>query len=196
MKHSKISAAQARLKLAILNKQAEAKSTWEFYSETKNFGFPGDVIEILTQILGVTSKVAGKTISIGRIVVFKLLEYVAKHPLQVAGLAAGLCSAYALGTALHGLFSAAPFLAQIPILGGKLAALALLVAKLCRTVFMPLMAISPIAGAVVGEIIDSKFPAVSESLQVVAKDFFYLFSQIIDTIRGELKSTNYSQGFA
>lgn len=197
MEASILSPSQARLKLTILNKQAEAKNSYEFYSEMKGLGLPDEVIEILERILRVTSKVAGKIISIGKIVIVKLLEYVAQHPLQVAGLAVGLWSTYALGVALHGIFALVPALAKWPIIGGLLSKLALLIAGLCKTIFVPLMAVLPVVGAVAGEIVDKKYPEISESLHKVATDFFELFSQIIDSIKNEFDfDAMSSQAFA
>ena len=191
-----ISPAQARLKLTLLDKQAEAKSNWEFYSEMKGFGLPSEVIEILEQVLKTTSQVAGKTVSIGKIIVSKLLQYVAEHPLQVVGLAAGLCTTYALGVALGSLFALVPGLAKIWGIGAGLSKLALLIAGLCKTAFTPLMIASPIVGAVGGEILDNKFPQVSESFQAIAKDFFDLFSQIINAIKNDFEHSEHSPAFS
>ena len=196
MESSPLNPSQARLKLAILNKQAEAKNSWEFYSEMMTLGLPDEVIEILKKVLKVTSKVAGTVISIGKIIVIKLIEYVAKHPLQVAGLAVGLGATYALGVALHGLFALVPELAQWKLIGGLLSKLAILIANLCKTIFVPLMLASPIAGGVAGEIFDKKYPEVSESLQKIARDFFDFFAQIMNSIRDEIEFTDFKASFA
>ena len=196
MEVAAIPSAQAKLKLTILSKQAEAKNNWEFVSEMKDFGFPDEVVEILQKVLKVTSKVAGKAVSIGKIVVLELLKYVAKHPLQVVGLAAGLYTTYALGVAVHGLFAAAPGLAHVPIVGWLLSKLALLSGSLCKAAVTPFMMAAPVVGAVAGEIFDSKFPAVSKSLQKVAKDFFELLGEIINAIKNELDFSDSEQAFA
>jgi hypothetical protein len=196
MKTSEPSPSQARLKLTILNKHAEAKNSYELYSEMKNLGLPDEVIEILSRISKVTSKVAGKIISIGKIIVIKLLEYVAKHPLQVVGLAVGLSATYALGVALHGIFALVPALAKWKIIGGLLSKLALLTANLCQTIFMPIRLLAPVAGIVAGEISDTKYPEVSESLQQIAKDFFEFFAQLINAIKNELGFDEPDQVFA
>ena len=185
MEASILSPSQARLKLIILNKQAEAKNSYEFYSEMKELGLPNEVIEILERILKVTSKVADKIISIGKIIVVKLLEYVAQNPLQVAGFAVGLGSTYALGVALHGIFALVPALAKLPLIGWLLSKLALLVASLCKTIFVPFMVVLPVAGVTVGDFADKKYPEISERLHKVSTDFFELFGQIIDSIRDE-----------
>lgn len=196
MEVSDMSPSQARLKLTILDKQAEAKNSYEFYLQMKNLGLPDEVIEILERILKVTSKVAGKVIAIGKIIVIKMLEYVSKHPLQVAGLALGLTTTYALGMAVHGLFALIPTLAKWKIIGGLLAKLALLTAKLCQTLFVPIMVVAPIIGVTAGEIFDKKYPEVSESLRQASKDFFHFFSQIINSIKNEFDFSNINQKFA
>jgi uncharacterized membrane protein len=177
---------QARLKLAVLSKQAEARNSYEFHSEMKELGLPDEVIEILERILRVTSKVAGKVICIGKIIVIKLLEYVVKHPFQVAGLAAGLASTYALGIALHGIFAWVSTLAEWPIIGSLLSKLALIIAHLCKTVFVPLMVILPVVGITVGEMADKKYPEISASFHKVSTDFFELLGQILNSIKDEL----------
>jgi hypothetical protein len=187
MTTSELSPSQARLKLMILNKHAEVKNSYELYSEMTNLGLPNEVIEVLSRILKVTSKVAGKVIAIGKIIVIKLLEYVSKHPFQVAGLVVGLSATYALGVALHGLFALVPALVKWKIIGGLLSKLALLIANLCQTVFVPIMIATPVVGGVAGEIFDKKYPEVSESLQQIAKDFFEFFAQLLNAIKDEFE---------
>lgn len=195
METSALSPSQARLKLTILHKQAEAKAGYEFYTDMKDIGLPNEVIEILEKLLKVTFKVAGKTISIGKIIVTELIDYVVKHPLQVAGLAVGLGAACTLGIAIHGLFCLVPALHSWFMVGGLLSQLMQTIASLCQTVAIPFMAIAPIAGAVTGEFFDRKFPEVSESLEQVIKDFFALFSQIINSIKDEIDFSETNQAF-
>lgn len=196
MENLDLSPPQARLKLVLLNKQAEAKNNWEFYSEMRDLGLPDEIIEILQKILKITSKVAGTIISIGKIIVTKLIEYVAKHPLQVAGLAVGLGATYALGVALSGMFALVPTLPHLVGVGPLLTKLAMIIPSLCKTVFVPAMILSPIVGSVVGDIFDKKYPEVSESLQQIAKDFFEFFAQIINSIKDELDFGDFSEAFA
>lgn len=194
MEISVLSPAQARLKLTIFNKQAESKNSYEFYSEMKDLKLPNEVIEILEKILKVTANMTGKIISIGKIIVTQLLKYVAAHPLQVAGLAVGLGATYSLGVALHGLFALVPALAQWPFpVGWLLSKLAGVIASLCKTAFIPIMIVAPIVGVVAGDILDKKYPEVSESLKQVSKDFFEFFSQLIKSIKDELDFSELSQ---
>jgi hypothetical protein len=195
METSALSPAQARLRLTILNKQAEAKDSYEFHAEMKDMRLPGEVIEILEKLLKVTSKVAEKTISIGKIIVAELLDYVVKHPLQVAGLAVGLGAAFTLGIAVHGLFCLVPALHNWWIIGAPLSHLAQVIASLCQTVATPFMLIAPIAGAVAGETFDKKYPEISESLEQVTKDFFGLLSQIINSIKDDFNFVEANQAF-
>jgi hypothetical protein len=196
MESSPLNPSQARLKLAILNKQAEAKNSWEFYSEMRTLRLPDEVIEILQKVLKVTSKVAGTVISIGKIIVIKLIEYVVKHPLQVAGLAVGLGATYALGVALSGLFALVPTLPHWMGVGPLLTKLAMIIPNLCKIVFVPAMILSPVVGCVAGEIFDKKYPEVSESLQKIARDFFDFFAQIMNSIRDEIDFTDFKESFA
>lgn len=61
---------------------------------------------------------------------------------------------------------------------------------------MPIMIASPIVGAVFGDVFDKKNPEISESLQRVAKDFFDLFSKIINAIKHELELGEWNEAFS
>lgn len=191
-----ISPAQARLKLTLLEKNVEAKDSVVLYSEMRNLGLPAEVIEILTRLISATSKIGKKIVAIGKIIVSELLRYVGEHPVQVAGLAAGLYPTYALGGAIHALFTLSPYLSQIKIIGAPLAAIANIVARLCKTAFIPFMIAAPIVGAVSGDMTDKKYPQVSESVRDMALDFFQTFSQIVSAIKAELVGTEESPAFA
>lgn len=196
MKNSKLTQAQAKLKLAILDKQAETKNKWEFYSEMRGLGLPDEIIGILEKILKVTSNIAGKAICIGKIIVMQLLDYVAMHPLQVAGLALGLGATYTLGVALGGLFASISSVSHLPHIGPLLGKLAVAVHNICRTIFVPAMILSPVVGCVAGEVFDKSYQEVNESLQRVAKDFFELFSQILNSIWNEINFDNLKESFS
>lgn len=195
METSQLTSSQARLKLTILNKQAEAKKNWELYSEMRALGLPDEIIAILQKIVKATSKVAGTVVSIGKIIVIKLLEYVAKHPLQVAGLAVGLGATYALGVALSGLFALVPTLPHWWGIGSLLTRLAMIIPNLCKTIFFPAMILSPVVGCVAGETFDKKYPEVRESLQQIAKDFFEFFAETINSIRDEIDFSDFNESF-
>ncbi|MBD2261150.1 hypothetical protein [Pseudanabaena sp. FACHB-2040] len=195
MDTSTLSPSQARLKLTIINKQAEAKNSYELHADMKDMGLPDEVIEILEQILRVTSKVAGKAISIGKIIVVSLLEYAKKHPLQVAGLALGLGATYAIGLAVHSLFAVAPAVSHWFGIGPLLAKLVGVIAGLFKTVAMPVMVAAPLVGVVAGEMLDRKFPIVSQSVKEIAEGFFELFSQIINSLKDEFDFGQTNQAY-
>ncbi|HEY9879456.1 MAG TPA: hypothetical protein V6D29_13455, partial [Leptolyngbyaceae cyanobacterium] len=135
-------------------------------------------------------------ISIGKIIVLKILQYAMEHPLQVAGLALGIGATYAIGVAVHSLCALAPAVTHWPFIGGMLAKLASAVAGLFKAVFMPAMVAAPLVGVIAGELFDQKYPQISDSLQKVAKDFFELFSGIINSIQDELDFNEANQAFS
>ena len=196
MATSALPPALAKLKLTILNKKAEAKKSLEVYFDMKNLGLPDVIIDILEKIWKVTSKAPGQVISIGKIIVIELLNFALEHPLQVTGLAVGLSSAIALGVAVHGLFALIPSLAKMKLIGGLLAKLALATANLCKSVTLPFIIGTPVATTVVGEILDQKFPVISQSLQQIARDYFELFSKIINALKDTLKFNETAPAFA
>jgi hypothetical protein len=193
--NARLSDSQARLKLTLLSKQAEAKNSYEVEAEMREMGLAEEVMAILRKIMKVVAKVAGKAIAIGKVVVIELLKYAAKHPFQVAGLAIGLAGTCALGLAVHQLFGLVPALAKWKIIGGLLAKLMAIIANITQLALLPFMVAAPVAGGVGGEILDRKFPQVGESIQQVARDFFEVFASILDRIKDEIDFSDLNEAW-
>lgn len=102
---------QARLELALWQAEADSASSSDLYIRFRNFGLPPEVAIRLKELIEFVKPIGEKVISIGKIVVLKLLEFIDTHPHLAAGVA--------LGAGLSTLIS------SIPLLGSILAPIAL-----------------------------------------------------------------------
>src|SRR5689334_4030404 len=107
--NQKLSIAQANLKLALWNAEAEPVKSSELYIQLQQLGLPEEVVSRLHEILNYTNKFVGRVFSIGNIVLIKIIEFVKAHPFLVvgAGIGAVVCSAIA------SLITSIPFLGQL-----------------------------------------------------------------------------------
>lgn len=167
-----LSPAQAKLKLTLLDKKAEAQNSYEVYSEFLDLGLPPSVMEVLEKISKVVWKVAKETFAIGKIILLEVIKFVKEHPLLVLSCTAG----YAIGVAIGGLLTLSPMLAKVWVIGPLLAKLLSLLSSLCQVTFV-------VGGFLVGLQIDRAFPHVGQDIQKVATDFFDMLARIIGTIQ-------------
>ena len=177
---STLSPAQAKLKLTLLDKKVEAKNSYEVYSEFLDIGLPPVVMEILDKISKVTWKIAQETFAVGKIILVELLKFVKKHPFVVAGLTVGCL----IGAAIGGLLTVSPMIANMPLLGSLLVKLLSVLSTLGKTVFIA-------GGLILGIKLDNKFPDVGQELHEIAKDFFKMLAEILESLQAR-----YSNGFS
>lgn len=96
---------QARLELALWQAEADLLSSSDLYLRLKEMGLSSEVAIRLKELLEIVKPIGGKIISIGKIVVLKLIEFVEKHP--------NLATGVALGAAVSLLIASIPFLGPI-----------------------------------------------------------------------------------
>lgn len=96
---------QARLNLALWQAEADTTSSSDLYIRLTEMGFPSEVAIRLKELLEVVKKIGDKMISIGKIIVLKLIEFIEKHP--------NLATGIALGAAVSSLIGSIPFLGPI-----------------------------------------------------------------------------------
>jgi hypothetical protein len=161
MGNSNVSPAQANLKLALWNVEAESLTNSELYIKLQELGLPEEVVSRLHELATFTKKVAGKVFSIGKIVLFKILEFVKAHPFLVLGAGIGAV----VGAAIAGLITSIPFLGQ-------------LLAPVAAVLGITITAI----GAVVGHRLDKQFQNVGEDIVEIAQQFFDLLSDVFNTV--------------
>lgn len=160
-----LSSATARLELAVLNAEAEAITTSDLYAWLRESGLPSEVAIRLTDLVDTVQDIGDQVISIGKIVILKIIEFCKAHPNLSAGIAVGA--------------AVSAIVLLIPILGSFLAPIAL--------------ALGVTLGAVAGHRLDrvsrgeldlgkSEFMIVTESLIEIAREFFKLFAETINAV--------------
>lgn len=96
---------QARLELALWQAEADMASSSDLYIRLTEMGFPSEVAIRLKELLEFVKTIGEKTVSIGKIVVLKLIEFIENHP--------NLATGIALGAAVSSLIASIPFLGHI-----------------------------------------------------------------------------------
>ncbi len=161
MTNINLSKAQASLKLALWNAEAEFFKSSELYRKLQELGLPTEIVDRLHELINFTKNVTGKVLSVGKIVLLKIIEFVKSHPFLVAGMGVGAV----IGTAIAGLITSIPFLGQI------LAPIALLIQTTFTTI-----------GAVVRHKLDKQLKDIGKDIAEIVQQFFLLVSQVFNAI--------------
>ncbi|MFM6203826.1 hypothetical protein [Planktothrix sp.] len=155
-----LSPAQANLKLALWQVDADSMSSSDLFVWLNDSGLPLEVTTRLHQLVTYTKKAGHKVIAIGKIILIKIIEFVQANRNLVMGMAVGV---------------AAGFLANaIPFVGPFLAPIA------------TLLGVS--IGAISGHQLDQGYrqsdgiTAVAQSLIRIAQEFFKLFIDVINIV--------------
>lgn len=156
-----LSTAQANLKLALWNAEAELVKSSKLYIQLQELGLPEEVVTRLHQLLTYTKKVAGKVFSVGKIVLLKIIEFVKAHPFLVVGFGIGAV----VGSAIASLVISIPFIGQL------LAPVAAMLGITIATV-----------GAVVGHRLDKQFQNVGEDIVEITQHFFALLADVFGIV--------------
>lgn len=102
---------QARLELALWQAEAEMTSSSDLYIRLTEMGFPPEIAIRLKELVGAVKPIGDKVISIGKIIVLKLIGFIDKHPNLATGVALGVVVSLLVGS--------------VPFLGPILASIAL-----------------------------------------------------------------------
>ena len=103
--------AQANLELVILSSEADAISSGDFYAWLKDRGLPDEVAIRLKDLAGLTAEIGKRVISVGKMILLKIMEFLKAHPNMAVGIAIGAaCGALAGAVPIIG-----PFLASVGI---------------------------------------------------------------------------------
>ena len=101
-----VSPAQANLKMALWQVDADSMSSSELYAWLVDSGLPHEVTIRLHELANYTKKSGNKVLAVGKIVLIKILEFVKAHPFLVLG--AGISAV--VGAAVASLITAVPLL--------------------------------------------------------------------------------------
>jgi hypothetical protein len=168
MTTSVLSSAQADFEVTLLNADAESVSSSDFYLWLRESGLPSEVVIRLKNFVDTTAMIGNRLISIGKIILMKIIEFVRAHPNMVIGIA--------VGAAIGALVS------MIPFLGIYLAPI--------------VTVISTSVGAIAGHRLDKlengqvvntevNLVAITQDVIEIAKMFFKLLIDIFNTLFGE-----------
>jgi len=161
MVKQRLSKSQADLKMSLWQVEAEDTTSAEIYMWLRESGLPNEVTIRLHELLTFTRKVAGRVISVGKVILIKIIEFVKAHPFLVTSAGIGAV----VGVAITGMITSIPFVG--PILAPVAIALGIVITM---------------AGAVVGHNLDNRFPTVGKDIFEIAEDFFALFIDVFNTI--------------
>jgi hypothetical protein len=164
----KMSLAQAKLKMTLWNAEAESTSSSNFYLLLQEMGLPEEVVTRLHQLIGTTIKVGKKVVSIGKVVLTKIIEFVKAHPFLVTSV--GISAVVA--SAIYSLIVSIPFLGQ-------------LLEPVARALGIGIV----VTGAVVGHTLDKKFAGVGQNIVEVASEFFKLLIDVFSAVSDEVAFT-------
>lgn len=156
-----VSQAQANLKMALWQVEADSMTSSDLYVWLQDSGLPHEVTIRLHELLTYVKKVGSKVVAVGKIVLIKIIEFVKAHPFLVIG--AGISAV--VGAAVASLITA------VPLLGLLLAPVAV-AWKLTIT----------LTGAVVGHRLDKLFQGVAEDISEIAMAFFKLVIDVFNTV--------------
>jgi len=166
------SKAQAELELALMQAESDSMASSDLYLWLRECGLSPEIAVRLKELVNVTQRIGNKVVSIGKLIVMKLRDFIMAHK--------GLAIGTVLGAAI------ASLVAAIPLLGSLLA---------------PLGGLLGLAIAVTGHQRD-KHPAgdgggvslldLPQNLIEIARAFFDLFIETLQNIMTELASAKAS----
>lgn len=157
----KLFPAQAELKLALWQADADSVTSGELYAWLVDTGLSSDVAIRLHELIQKTKRVGSKVFEVGKIILIKIIEFVKAHPFLVMGAGIGA----AVGAAVTSL------IVSIPIVGQLLAPIATALG----------IAIT-VTGAVIGHNFDKKFKNVGQDIFEIAKNFFGLLADVFNVV--------------
>jgi hypothetical protein len=150
---------QANLDLALWNAEAESIDSSDLYAWLRESGLPPEIAIRLKDLLGITEQFAGKIIHTGKIVLFKIIEFIKAHP--------NVSTAIALAAAISVLINTIPFLGPI------LSPIALVIG----------VAYGTVVGHRMDKVEQGYAPSnISESIIEIAREFFKLFIDIFNLV--------------
>lgn len=167
-----ISKAQGEFELALMQAESDSVASSDLYIWLRECGLSPEIAVRLKELVNVTQRIGNRVVSIGKLIVMKLRDFILEHK--------GLAIGTVLGAAIASLVSA------IPLLGSLLA---------------PLGALLGLAIAVTGHQSD-KHPTgdgggvslleLPQNLIEIARAFFVLFIETLQVVMAELASAKAS----
>ena len=89
MPTDRLSKARLELEIRLLNAEAQAVSSSDLYAWLRESGLPDEAAIRLTAFVDTVRKIGKNVISIGKIILLKIIEFVEAHPNLAVGIAIG-----------------------------------------------------------------------------------------------------------
>jgi hypothetical protein len=155
-----VSTAQANLKMALWQVDADSMSSSELYAWLVDTGLPHEVTIRLHELASYTKKSGNKVLAVGKIILIKIIEFIKAHPNLAMGVALGA----AVGLLVN----------SVPVLGSVLAPLATVLG----------ITIGAIAGHRLdkGKEVNEGIIGVAQDIIEIAREFFKLFIDVFNAI--------------
>jgi hypothetical protein len=155
-----VSTAQANLKMALWQVDADSMSSSELYAWLVDSGLPHEVTIRLHELASYTKKSGNKVLAVGKIILIKIIEFIKAHPNLAMGVALGA----AVGLLVN----------SVPVLGSVLAPLATVLG----------ITIGAIAGHRLdkGKEVNDGIIGVTQDIIEIAREFFKLFIDVFNAI--------------
>ncbi len=155
-----VSTAQANLKMALWQVDADSMSSSELYAWLVDSGLPHEVTIRLHELASYTKKSGNKVLAVGKIILIKIIEFIKAHPNLAMGVALGA----AVGLLVN----------SVPVLGSVLAPLATVLG----------ITIGAIAGHRLdkGKEVNEGIIGVAQDFIEIAREFFKLFIDVFNAI--------------
>lgn len=158
-----LSPAQASLKMALWQVDADSMSSSELYVWLNDAGLPYEVSIRLHELATYTKKSGSKVLAVGKIILIKLIEFVKAHPNLALGVALGAAVGFLVNS--------------IPFIGPILAPLATVLG----------VTIGAIAGhrldkRAQGKEVSAGIIGIAEDLIEIARAFFQLLVDVFNTV--------------
>lgn len=156
-----LSSAQANLKLSLIQADVETISSSDLYVSLQQLGLPSELTMRLHELGKQTRKIGDQVVSVGKIIIVKIIEFIKAHPNLFIGAALGA----AVGLLVN----------SVPVLGPLLSPLVTVIAVTF--------------GSVVGHRMDKgqtgteiSTVELAENVIEIARDFFQFLVDIFSTI--------------
>lgn len=155
-----VSTAQANLKMALWQVDADSMSSSELYAWLVDSGLPHEVTIRLHELASYTKKSGNKVLAVGKIILLKIIEFIKAHPNLAMGVALGA----AVGLLVN----------SVPVLGSVLAPLATVLG----------ITIGALAGHRLdkGKEVNEGIIGVAQDLIEITRGFFKLFIDVFNVI--------------
>ena len=159
-----VSKAQAELELALMQAESDSLASSDLYLWLRECGLPPEAAIRVKELVAVTCRIGNKIVSVGKLIVMQLREFIAAH------------KNFAIGSLMGA--AIATLVAAIPFLGSMLAPLGAL--------FGLAVTVAGHRSDVTGRDVGLNIFELPQDLVAIARNFFDFFIQTLQLVMSEL----------